>query len=163
MESKIAWATRVRAGAVMCLTGALACAHRPLPVVYDAREFDPPDLYRSWWREVEECSTAEGDFDAMRWFEAPGVVFLVRGQMYAGYWFDPDRIVIAEERLEDPLIVRHEMLHAILQQEGHGPEFTFLCASLVSQLPHPYRRPIRIRPRRDQDADRFPDETEGAP
>lgn len=123
-----------RSGALCAATAAAllvgACAHRPVPV-HDAVRFDPPAEYAAWWREVEGCSGRTADFGAVDWFVVPGVFFEMDGRPYDGYWFKPFRIVLARERADDPILVRHEILHALLQRAGHGEEFQRSCRGLV--------------------------------
>jgi hypothetical protein len=71
---------------------------------------------------------------AVRWYSVPGSRFIFRGQAVAGYWnSSTNRIVLAEDIVEQGDMVRHEMLHALLRRPVH-PRSQFLgsCASLVS-------------------------------
>ena len=82
---------------------------------------------------TEACSGRSGDLSAVHWYRTPGS-HIVRGeQAVGGYWNRYGNIiVIAEDGIERGSMVRHEMLHALLQSGGHPrPQFLGSCASLV--------------------------------
>lgn len=69
----------------------------------------------------------------VNWYHVPGSQFTVERQRAAGYYNHfSNRLILADSVLEQGDVVRHEMLHAVLQQRGH-PRSQFLgaCASLV--------------------------------
>jgi hypothetical protein len=75
--------------------------------------FSPPASYTRWWRETEQCSGLAAPM--------AGVTFGVmlneyHLEQYAGYTLiqRPPHIVIAPALLDDPITVKHEMLHALL-------------------------------------------------
>jgi hypothetical protein len=96
--------------------------------------FVPPAVYASWWQLTERCSGRVGEFGGVRWYLVPGVAsFNLEGQSVAGAWYSAgNRIVIAADYLTDGELIRHEMLHALLQQGGH-PRGSFLgsCGDIV--------------------------------
>jgi hypothetical protein len=83
---------------------------------------------------TEGCSGRSGDLGAVHWYRVPGSRFIFRGQPVAGYWnSSTNRIVLAEDAIEQGDMVRHEMLHALLRRPGHArSQFLGSCASLVS-------------------------------
>jgi hypothetical protein len=85
--------------------------------------FDAPAHYRLWWESVEGCSGRRKDLDGVAWYRTfGGAPIVVGGQSFAGYWFgNPDRIVVSSST--DEYLVRHEMLHALLDDGAHSPEF----------------------------------------
>lgn len=98
-----------------------------------AEAFAPPTVYARWWAMTEACSGRSADLGAVHWYRVPGSRFMHGGQPTAGYWNKyTNRIVLAVEGIAQGPIVRHEMLHALLQGGGH-PRSQFLgaCASLV--------------------------------
>jgi hypothetical protein len=105
----------------------------PLPV--DAVRMDSiPDEYRTWWSQVEACSGRRRFFGWVRWYYVPNAsYFTYRGIAYDGYWLShPDRIVVAEALMNDAVLLRHEMLHAVLQDGDHPSEyFDRRCGTLV--------------------------------
>lgn len=81
-----------------------------------AVRFEPPPSYRAMWARAQECSGRAGDFDRLRWWVVPGVKV---------FDYDTDRpradgltdrdgnITLAGGVLSHPMVVRHEMLHAL--------------------------------------------------
>ena len=100
-----------------------------------AEPFTPPAVYREWWALTEACSGLQGDFTRIGWFHVPGAesIPLPDGTLVNGRWDRvSNRIVLAgqSERFGD--LVRHEMLHALLQAGGH-PRDAFIgrCGGTV--------------------------------
>jgi len=117
-----------------------ACADRfalaPLPD--GAVAFGPPPIYRTWWAQVEHCSGRTGAFSRVRWFVVPGAdSFIANGQRDNGLWIDHYRyIVLGEGRVNDSLVVRHEMLHDLSGSLAHPTEyFAERCGGLVQPYP----------------------------
>lgn len=98
-----------------------------------AKPFSPPAVYARWWSEVEQCSGASGDLSGVSWYEAPINDIHPDGRPAGGYWNSYDnRIVIASEYRLRGILVRHEMLHALVRGSGHPREqFLGNCAGLV--------------------------------
>lgn len=126
----------VRRAAAMLLLSALACTSIVDPVL-DPRAvpFQPPPVYARWWSMVETCSGLQGSLSDVSWYQVPGSETVDRsGDEVAGYWaYLTNTIVLAGESMLDGLVVRHEMLHALVRQlRGHPREY-FLdrCAGLV--------------------------------
>jgi len=118
----------------MIAFGITACDLITAPLPPNAQPFAPPAVYARWWAMTEACSGRSGDLGAVRWYSVRGSRFIFRGQAVAGYWnSSTNRIVLAEDIVEEGDMVRHEMLHALLRRPVH-PRSQFLgsCASLVS-------------------------------
>lgn len=125
---------RLLRSAVLCL-GVAACS------LFDESEFPdaavqimPPSRYRAWWDVVESCSGNVLPFESISWFTVPPGHLDVRGESAAGVWYgDTNRIVIAQGWRDDGPLVRHEMLHALLNTSAHPAEFfQSRCADLVA-------------------------------
>ena len=119
---------------LMIALGVTACDLITAPLPPNAEPFAPPAVYARWWAMTEACSGRSADLGAVRWYRVPGSRFIFRGQAVAGYWnSSTNRIVLAEDIVEQGDMVRHEMLHALLRRPVH-PRSQFLgsCASLVS-------------------------------
>ncbi len=91
-----------------------------------------PADYRAWWDATEACSGRSGDFDSIEWYVVPGVAsFETPEGPKVGLWSHSSagmRVVIADSYAENELVVRHEMLHALLDRGGHPDEyFTTRC------------------------------------
>ena len=129
-----------RCAAIAFLALVSSCSDRfaPAPLPEGAVPFGPPPIYRTWWGQVEECSGEREAFDRGRWFVMPGVdAFVANGQRVNGLWIQHYRyIVLAENRLMDSLVVRHEMLHDLTGNVGHPPEyFQNRCGGVVQPFP----------------------------
>ena len=99
-----------------------------------ARPFVPPPQFRVWWEVVEACSGRRAPFDAVSWFQVPVGELAIRGETAAGAWFVfGNRIAIVNTWLTGGGLVRHEMLHAILETGDHPKEyFQQKCADVVA-------------------------------
>jgi hypothetical protein len=128
-----------RRTALLVLLGvAVACDAPTGPLVEmpaRAVAWTPPAQYRFWWSLVETCAERRGDMGSVRWYlwPEPGPL-LLGGKWYNGYWWQQDsRILLASESVDDGRVVRHEMLHQLLQLEGHPPEyFDGRCEGVVA-------------------------------
>ena len=108
-----------------------ACHHLvapPLPPTA-VRLSPPPIVYERWWKMVETCSALTGHLSDVNWYYVPDVNRVSDGQeMTDGYWSKGgNQIVLPGNEVFDGEVVRHEMLHALLQTAGH-PRKTFLDA-----------------------------------
>jgi hypothetical protein len=116
---------------------ALAChdlVDPPLPP--GSQRFAPPDLYQGWWAVTEACSGVQGDFSAIQWYSVPPDANLgsTEGGDIDAYWSSPsNRIVVRQTYALQGILIRHEMLHALLKSGGH-PRLYFLerCSGTVN-------------------------------
>ncbi len=102
------------------------------PLPHNAVALVAPPEYEGWWAQTEACSGRRGNLKDIRWFVVPGVAtFMTREGLKVGRWSrggDGTEIVLAGDYVSDELVVRHEMLHALLDREDHPPEyFTDRC------------------------------------
>ena len=68
------------------------------------------------WARAETCSGVRGSFDRIRWWVVPGVETFEYSpeEPYAdGLWGSEGDITLAGGVLSHPMVVRHEMLHAL--------------------------------------------------
>jgi hypothetical protein len=118
----------------LMLAGACSSATDSLP--HGALPLDPPVIFTTWWEEVEGCSGTTADFAAVRWYYVPGEGGFPAGSSadVVGVWRPANNsITLAQYVIANPLVVRHEMLHAILQRTDHPAEyFVDGCGILVS-------------------------------
>ena len=143
------WRTAGLLAGLLLAVGASGCS-RFEPEEY--RPYAPGAEIRAWWDEDVACSGRQGNFDRIRWFVVPGESFECPGGTCLGRWETNHRIYIAEAWITSPLVVRHEMLHELLDGGGHpAVPFENPCAltwdswrgegsSLVAEL----RRVVRI-------------------
>ena len=117
---------------------AAGCSDRPTifspeGVIAGAVSFTAPDVYAQWWRDTEACSGRTGDYTRVQWYVVPhSSWFEFRGGQYNGYWWETHDIVLAEHWIDQPGVVRHEMLHDLLNTGEHPAEyFQNRCAAVV--------------------------------
>lgn len=100
----------------------------PPPLVRTA--FLPDVQYRAWWDDLQACAFVQGDLDRVRFFEVSSPVF-IEGQQFPcgdgffcnGIWERPHDISIAPAFLRTERLVKHEMLHDLLDEIAHPEEF----------------------------------------
>jgi hypothetical protein len=97
---------------------------------YGPELVDVPGEWRTWFAEVEACSGLRGDFDRITWaiHEEPerrddGLVTLAHIDL-------PDHIWIARA-YQNERVVKHELLHFLLQRGGHPTPPFGTCANVI--------------------------------
>jgi len=103
-----------------------ACAQILAPAFPStATPFVAPVQYRVWWRVIESCAERSGSFERVSWYSVRHSSDLrVEGEHLIGAWFPSgNRIVLADSLRGYGPLVRHEMLHAILGDDGHPTAF----------------------------------------
>ena len=89
---------------------------------------EAPAVYREWWAKTEACSGLSGDFERVEWQVVVGETFDCKSGQCVGHWQPSHHIYIAEPYLENEMVVRHEMLHDLLNGGGHpNPPFGEGC------------------------------------
>jgi hypothetical protein len=125
----------VRWSALPLLALLAACESPAAPALADgAQPFDPPPVYQLWWSMVRECSGRSAPLSSVSWYVVPGANTVeVEGERYAGYWSSSgNAIVLAEAAMLDGPLVRHEMLHSLVQDAGHARRhFLERCGGVV--------------------------------
>ena len=102
---------------------------RPLAALpSNAVAFNPPAAYLEWWARTVACSKLRGgSLQSIAWFVVPGAAtFQTTAGARVARWSrgnDGTRIVVAGEYLSDEMVIRHEMLHALLDRPDHPPEY----------------------------------------
>ena len=120
-----------RSGIFVSLAVALsaaACSTEPSTVqVAGSEAVTALEQYRSWWTATEQCSGLTGDFSKLEFYQVPGVsTFSSPVGTVVGLWNhagSANRITLAGNYLDNELVVRHEMLHALLERDGHPVEY----------------------------------------
>jgi len=104
------------------------------PLPGDAEQFEPPPVFSTWWAMTEACSGRTGSLDAVTWYQtSEDLVDPHTHDAVAGYWTSgSNRIVLRATVMLDGAIVRHEMLHSLLNGGGHPrDEFLGKCGGTV--------------------------------
>lgn len=95
--------------------------------------FVPPTLYQGWWGEIEACSRRSGDFQRVDWLlveaGADGTFPCGRREC-AGAWGRPHAIYIAGSYVGAELLVKHEMIHDLVQSGSHLDSAFYDCRVL---------------------------------
>ena len=90
-------------------------AQRAIPK--DSEAFTPPEIYETWWSETSECSQMRWrDFATISWRRVEGDGWREDGgkeRFILALYEPPGTIYIGSTWLREPIIVKHEMLHAL--------------------------------------------------
>ncbi|MBA3258729.1 MAG: hypothetical protein H0T68_04600 [Gemmatimonadales bacterium] len=96
--------------------------------VAGSAHMDAPVVYREWWSRTEECSGLSGDFDRVEWLVVPGHSFECSSGQCAGHWRRGHQIYLADGWKMNEMVVRHEILHELMNGGGHpNPPFGQGC------------------------------------
>ncbi len=83
--------------------------------------------FAAWFERTESCSGLEGQFKEIQWFVVPNAeTFQTSAGPKVGMWEKAGnvaRIIIAGNYIGHEMVIRHEMLHHLLDREGHPPEY----------------------------------------
>jgi len=92
------------------------CSEHPFQTVMNARTplAEVPATFPAWYAEVEECLGLEGDFDAVGWYWVSEMLD-PRDQ---GAFVAPHMIILIPQAISSRLVVKHEMVHHILNLHG---------------------------------------------
>lgn len=115
-------------GAFLLLVVSCGTPLGPLaPLPSSAIRFSPPAEYVGWWKLTETCSHRRRQPGGIEWFVIPDVSsFATLEGHQAAQWSrgsNGARIIISGALIRSELVVRHEMLHALLDRGDHPPEY----------------------------------------
>jgi len=118
----------------VAVTSAMACTELMAPLPSGAVEWSAPARFALWWQMTESCSGRRGDFRAIRWYVMPGASsFDLDGRQVVGAAIGKNRIVLADEHRLNGSVVRHEILHTLLDVSGHPrAAFQVACGGVVA-------------------------------
>lgn len=110
------------------LTLLMACSD--LSGLGTAKPYYNATLYPVLWDELTACSGIGGRLDAINFYT---VEHLERnGVELAGHWNIGNTIYFEAAYRDDPLIVKHEMMHAKIQSSDHPAQyFNGACGDLM--------------------------------
>ena len=104
-------------------------------------QFTPPTAYAGYWAQMEACSGLSANFARVTWFKADSVMNIPDVGTFAEHpfgfadWKD-HRIALSGNSTDDAVVVRHEMLHELLQRDGHPPEFFGVGGKCFAEVTH---------------------------
>lgn len=118
----------------LLLVAGVACRDALPPDVARATPMAAQAPYALWWTVTEACSGLRGDFAAVRWAVGDSAQFAADN--YGGTYYAPThQITLAPQYVLNGPLVRHEMLHALLDirsGETHPPAyFRGRCAGYI--------------------------------
>lgn len=120
---------------VVALQLTVACSEPTgaIPFPDDAIEVAPGAPYARWWSMTQTCAGHARPMGQVRFYVVPRLSIDDGTTRYAGYWFrDGNRILLAQPYATDGAVVRHEMLHALLQRGDHQRvDFVDHCGGIV--------------------------------
>jgi hypothetical protein len=82
-------------------------------------------LYQEWWDKTVACSGRHGKMSDVSFYavDAPSGAIELAGEMAHAWWVrEGNRIYLPANALSQEWLVRHEMLHALLQRGSHPPD-----------------------------------------
>lgn len=94
-----------------------------------------PAQYQEWWAKTEACSSLTGSYESIRWYVVPNVqTFKSEFGATVALWRklgNENIIILSGDYQQDEMVVRHEMLHALLEREGHPTQYFVTDCSLT--------------------------------
>lgn len=124
------------------LTGILlsACAlpkagGAPVAPVERAWSVPTLELYQEWWTKTEQCSGLKGDMSQVTFYavDSPSGAISLGTEVAHGWWIRTgNRIYLPANALAEEWLVRHEMLHALMQRGSHPSDMFVKACHLAS-------------------------------
>jgi hypothetical protein len=106
-------------------------AGAPLAPIERAWEVPTLELYAKWWQKTEACSGRTGDMSRVTFYavDSPSGAIGLNRTVAHGWWIRRgNRIYLPANALGEEWLVRHEMLHALLQRGSHpSRQFVEAC------------------------------------
>jgi hypothetical protein len=119
-----------RAPACLLLSLAIyACGESNLEPI-EVHPLVPPQVYRTWWTELEACIGVTAPFERVTWYEAGHLINRETGSDHVGAWLPPHTIYIHSDYLLYVEGVKHEMVHELLQARDHSSDAYLRCAGV---------------------------------
>ena len=111
---------------MLVLLGA-ACSAPASPVEEIRWPIDPPTLYQDFWGDVQKCSGLVAPFTRIRWF---GTRIFPENSFILGQWNDRHEITLRSDSWTEPGVVKHEILHDLLDGDPTHDEIAWTLCSL---------------------------------
>jgi hypothetical protein len=93
----------------------------------------PDARYREWWDEVVACAGNKNGvaLEGIAWALHAEPEEVSEGRLRVGEWTPPNKVWIARGWEDEAYVVKHEMLHYLLQRGGHPVPPFGLCTEGV--------------------------------
>ena len=118
---------RLLAASVLLIGGCSSLAPSDLELPPGAVPFAAPAIYGAWFAKTEACAGVRARFQNIQWYLVPdAATFPTAAGPKVGMWEKSGseaRIIVAGRYADNEMVVRHEMLHHVLDREGHPTEF----------------------------------------
>jgi hypothetical protein len=118
---------RLPALVLLIVGGCSSFAPTDLALPSGAVPIAAPADYTAWFARTELCSGLSGRLDQIEWYVVPGVeTFATVAGPKVGMWEKSGskaRIILAGRFSDHEMVVRHEMLHHLLDREGHPANY----------------------------------------
>ena len=102
-----------------------ACQHVLEPA--DRVPLDPPEAYRVWWDATRACvGQPAAEFDRIRWWTATDQL---ADRLARGMWVSRHDIYLRPDKVATEAVVRHEMVHDLLQTKDHDSPLFRSCVN----------------------------------
>jgi hypothetical protein len=95
------------------------------------------DLYAEWWAKTEACAGIKSDMTGVTFYavDTPSGGISLGKDVAHGWWVrEGNRIYLPANALGEEWLVRHEMLHSLLQRGSH-PNDMFVHACHLASAP----------------------------
>ncbi len=116
--------------ALLLLLAVASCRTAVEPA--DRERFEPPADYRLWWDATRQCvGQPDAEFDRIRWWTATDVL---KDDLASGLWVKEHDIYLRPDKMAAEVVVRHEMIHDLLQRGDHESAFYRSCVRVSSGL-----------------------------
>jgi hypothetical protein len=107
------------------------------PVAPVERAWSVPtlELYQAWWIKTEECSGLKADMSQVTFYavDSPSGAISLGTEVAHGWWMRRgNRVYLPANALGEEWLVRHEMLHALIQRGSHPTEKFVAACHLAS-------------------------------
>ncbi len=110
----------------------------------NVHQFTAPASYEADWQQMEACSGITADFRRVTWYAADSLLD-IPGLGAFGFTDMPTHRIALDGRatreenvlgLPSAVIVRHEMLHDLLQTPGHPSEYFGVGGKCFAEVSH---------------------------
>lgn len=103
------------------------------PNVY---QFAPPPSYAADWQQMEACAGITADFDRVTWFRSDSLLDVPGLGAFGISDWHHHRIALDAQSVNDDVVVRHEILHELLQEDGHPVEYFGIGGRCYAEVSH---------------------------
>lgn len=107
---------------VGCSDNPLTPAREPGPLEQEippSEAYEPPRIFNCWWQQVEAASGIErGDYQSVSWRTVPGGGWwseTLGRELQGLYLIATETIYLAERYVDNEALIKHEILHVLLQ------------------------------------------------